>query len=215
MNKRLKVRNKLSISTILSLVLIALGIGITGWSFINIQEQTQSLSNVYQSYYQRPATVVEIPEIPSVVVSIPENQAVVYEEYPSQGDIFGNLWIPVLNQNIPIVEGTGNEELKKGAGHFIDSVLPGVKDNCVISGHRETVFKNLGLLKIGDQLIIETSTGIFTYEINHIRIVDKDDRTVIVPTALATLTLTTCYPFNYIGDAPDRYILIGELVTSR
>src|SRR5665648_167810 len=200
MNKRLKVRNKLSISTILSLVLIALGIGITGWSFINIQEQTQSLSNVYQSYYQRPATVVEIPEIPSVVVSIPENQAVVYEEYPAQGEIFGNLWIPALAQNIPIVEGTGNEELKKGAGHFIDSVLPGVKDNCVISGHRETVFKNLGLLKIGDQLIIETSTGIFTYEINHIRIVDKDDRTVIVPTALATLTLTTCYPFNYIGD---------------
>ena len=215
MNKRLKVRNELSISTILSLVLIALGIGITGWSFINIQEQTQSLSNVYQSYYQGTATVVEIPEIPSVVVSIPENQAVVYEEYPSQGDIFGNLWIPVLKQNIPIVEGTGNEELKKGAGHFIDSVLPGVKDNCVISGHRGTVFKNLGLLKIGDQLIIETSTGIFTYEINHIRIVDKDDRTVIVPTALATLTLTTCYPFNYIGDAPDRYILIGELVTSR
>src|SRR5665647_918304 len=215
MNKRLKVKNNISISTILSLVLISLGIGIVSWSLLNIKDQTQLLSNVYQSYYQGTATVVSIPEVPSVVVSIPENQAVVYEEYPSQGDIFGNLWIPVLKQNIPIVEGTGNEELKKGAGHFIDSVLPGVKDNCVISGHRETVFKNLGLLKIGDQLIIETSTGIFTYEINHIRIVDKDDRTVIVPTALATLTLTTCYPFNYIGAAPDRYILIGELVTSR
>ena len=148
-------------------------------------------------------------------MAISEKQEIVYAGYPSLNEVFGNLWIPVLEQNIPIVEGTGNEELKKGAGHFIGSVLPGIENNCVISGHRETVFKDLGLLEIGDQLIIETSAGIFTYEINCIRIVDKDDRTVIVPTDHATLTLTTCYPFSYIGNAPDRYILIGDLVTSK
>lgn len=205
MNTRTRLNRNISIGAILSLVLIALGMGITGWAFINIHEQAQPLLNVDISYDQEPTDITVIPE----------KQAVVYDEYPDPNDIFGNLTIPVLEQNIPIVEGTGNEELKKGAGHYIDSVLPGIEDNCVLSGHRETVFKDLERLEVGDQLIIETSAGVFTYEIDGIRIVDKDDRTVIVPTEHATLTLTTCYPFDYIGNAPNRYILTGELVTSK
>lgn len=202
MNGKPIVKNKISIIKHLSLVLIASGIGVTGWALINIQRQSVSLSNSYQSYYQSPTDIVIVPD----------KYAVVYDEYPMRGDIFGNLWIPVLEQNIAIVEGTGDEELKNGAGHFIDSVLPGVENNCVLSGHRETVFKNLGLLEIGDELIVETSAGIFIYKINQIRIVDKDDRRIIVPTDEATLTLTTCFPFNFVGSAPDRYILIADLM---
>ena len=59
---------------------------------------------------------------------------------------------------------------------------------------------------------VETSAGTFTYEIKRVRIVDKDDKTVIVPTDHAVLTVTTCYPFDYIGNAPDRYILVADLV---
>jgi len=72
----------------------------------------------------------------------------------------------------------------------------------------------LGKLKIGDQLIVQTSAGTYTYEIKGIRIVHKDDKTVIVPADHAILTVTTCYPFSYIGNAPDRYILIADLVIS-
>jgi sortase A len=132
--------------------------------------------------------------------------------YPAEGDNVGSLTIPALKQKLPIIEGTGAEELKKGVGHFIQSVLPGEQDNCVLSGHRDTVFSNLGKLNIGDQLIVQTSAGTFTYEIKRIRIVDKDDKTVIVPADHAVLTLTTCYPFQFIGSAPDRYILIADLV---
>jgi len=117
-----------------------------------------------------------------------------------------------LKQQLPIFQGTGFKELKKGVGYFIQSVLPGEADNCVLSGHRDTVFAKLGKLKIGDQLIAETSAGIFTYEIKLIRIVDKDDKTVIVPADHAVLTLTTCYPFRFIGNAPYRYILVSDLV---
>jgi len=107
------------------------------------------------------------------------------------------------------------EELEKGVGHVTQSVLPGEEDNCVVSGHRDTVFRQIGDLKIGDQLIVETSAGTFTYEVDGTRIVHKDDKTVIVPTDHAVLTMTTCYPFYFIGDAPDRYIISAALVKSK
>ena len=205
MNKGPKKNRTIPIRAILSPVLIALGIGAAGWGFIDIRAQALPLPDVAHRFDQEAARIT----------AVPENREIIYEEYPDQNQVFGTLWIPALEQSIPIVEGTKNEDLKKGAGHYIDSVLPGIEDNCVLSGHRETVFKDLGLLEIGDQLVIETSAGVFTYDISSIRIVDKDDRTVIVPTDHATLTLTTCYPFNYLGSAPDRYILTGDLVTSK
>ncbi len=115
---------------------------------------------------------------------------------------------------MPIFQGTGADELKKGAGHVSQSALPGEKDNCVISGHRETVFRGIGKLKTGDQLVVETSDGKFTYEVSDTRIVHKDDKTVIVPTEYALLTITTCYPFGYFSAAPDRYIVSAVLVKS-
>jgi len=95
--------------------------------------------------------------------------------------------IPALNKELPIIEGTGTAELKKGAGHFIQSTLPGENSNCVLSGHRDTVFVGLGKLKAGDRVIVQTSAGTFTYEIVSIRIVHKDDKTVIVPADHAVL----------------------------
>jgi sortase A len=101
--------------------------------------------------------------------------------------------------------------LKKGVGHFTQSVLPGEEDNCVLSGHRETVFRRIGRLKLGNQLIVQTSAGIFTYQVTGTRIVQANDKTVIVPTDHAVLTLTTCYPFYAPGYFPDRYIVSAAL----
>jgi LPXTG-site transpeptidase (sortase) family protein len=138
-----------------------------------------------------------------------------YPVYPVEGDNIGSLIIPALKQELPIIQGTGVKELKKGVGHFIQSVLPGENDNCVFSGHRETVFRKMGELKIGDQLIVQTSAGTFTYEVSGTRIVHADDKTVIVPTDHAVLTMTTCYPFNTPGYYPDRYIVSADLVISK
>jgi sortase A len=152
------------------------------------------------------------PDNPSDIVN-PDK--ILYPLYPAEGDNIGSLSIPALKQKLPIIQGTGADELKKGVGHFTQSVLPGEEDNCVLSGHRDTVFAELGKLVIGDQLIVQTSAGIFIYEIKRIRIVGKDDKTVIVPTDHAVLTLSTCYPFHYVGSAPDRYILTADLVISK
>jgi LPXTG-site transpeptidase (sortase) family protein len=130
---------------------------------------------------------------------------------PSNGDFLGTLSIPRLDRAIPIYEGTEESELKRGAGHYIKSVLPGFLDNSVISGHRDSYFSKFDKLKVGDSIITTTSYGTFTYTIKSFRIVLPDDRTVIVPTDVATLTLTTCYPFNFIGNAPKRFIVTAVL----
>ncbi len=134
-----------------------------------------------------------------------------YDKQPGAGDLFGELSIPKINAVYPIYEGTDENELDLGVGHYTDSVLPGENDNCVLSGHRNTVFKELGEVKEGDSLIVATSAGTFEYVVQKVRIVDKDDRTVIVPKPQATLTISTCYPFVYTGSAPQRYILVAYL----
>ncbi len=156
------------------------------------------------------AKLINVEIDPSI--DLPAPAKTLYAVYPTEGDAIGSLTIPAIKRKLPIFQGTSAEPLKKGVGHFSQSVLPGEKDNCVFSGHRETVFRQLGMLKIGDQLIVQTSAGTFTYEVKGTRIVDEDDRTVIVPTDHAVLTLTTCYPFDTPGYSPERYIVSADLL---
>ncbi|MES9684476.1 class D sortase [Bacillus sp. AFS001701] len=137
-----------------------------------------------------------------------------YKTYPKFGDEMGSLTIPRISATLPIFHGTDEDELAKGIGHYAKSVMPGERDNSVLAGHRDTVFRELGKVKVGDPLIVKTSAGTFTYKVHKIRIVDKDDRTVIIPKPRPTLTVSTCYPFNFIGHAPQRYILVASLVKS-
>ena len=212
-------------ATILSLGSIIIGIACICWALINIGAQSVFSADTYASPSSSPATFgmkqVRLtgddtaptePDYPSDIINPDKN---LYPIYPVEGDNIGSLSIPALKQKLPIFQGTGPDELKKGVGHFAQSVLPGEEDNCVLSGHRDTVFAKLGKLKIGDQLIVQTSAGKYTYEIKNIRIVDKDDKTVIVPADHAILTLSTCYPFHFVGNAPNRYILTADLLISK
>ncbi|MFJ8070369.1 class D sortase [Peribacillus sp. NPDC096447] len=154
----------------------------------------------------------KLPE-PKAKANIPDGLEL-YEERPETGDLMGELYIPKIEATLPIYHGTDEDELEKGVGHFAGSVLPGEKDNSVLSGHRDTIFRDLGEVGEGDLLIAKTEAGSFTYKVRKVRIVDADDRTVIVPKPKATLTVTTCYPFSYIGSAPERYVLVADLLKS-
>lgn len=224
MNKAKLPRDRFPIANMLFLGSLVLGIGCIIWALINIGAQSTHFANAYRTPSSSLVTfdekVVGLAE-EDVAVTEPDHSddildpvIVLYPEYPAEGDNIGSLSIPVLKQELPIIQGTGADELKKGVGHFTQSVLPGEEGNCVLSGHRDTVFAKLGKLITGDQLIVQTTAGIYTYEIKDIRIVDKDDKTVIVPADHAILTLTTCYPFIFVGSAPERYILIADLVTN-
>lgn len=127
---------------------------------------------------------------------------------PSQGEVAGVLAIPALDAELPIIEGTNEDELEKGVGHFKASAYPSQNDQIVLSGHRDTVFRRMGDLTIGDQLIIKMPYGEFTYVIKESQIVDAYDTSIIKSTApQEVLIVSTCYPFSYIGDAPYRYVL--------
>jgi sortase A len=146
--------------------------------------------------------------------SMDHNPTVIFsqEERPKKGEHFADLYIPRLKTMIPVIEGTGEEELAKGVGHYSGSVLPGEPDNAVLSGHRDTVFRHMGEMKKGDELHVLTKKGTFVYVIDKMWVTDPEDRTVIVPKEEPILTLTTCYPFSYIGPAPKRYIIEAKLV---
>jgi sortase A len=161
------------------------------------------------------AATVEATHTPAPVSAptTPAPEPVLYPVRPKQGDKIGSLAIPALDRTLPLLEGTTDKVLVRGVGHYAGTALPGEADNCVVSGHRDTVFRRLNTLKIGDKLIVKTSAGTFTYKVSRKRIVHADDKTVIVATDHAVLTMTTCYPFNYIGAAPDRYIVSADLVT--
>jgi sortase A len=128
------------------------------------------------------------------------------------GEIIGEIYFPVLKKRIAILEGTQRPQLKKGAGHYTGSAIIGASGNSVLAGHRDTVFRGLGKLKAHDLIEVETVDGKFIYAVTGSRIVDAGERGAITDSSTATLTLITCYPFGYIGSAPERYLLFASLV---
>lgn len=212
--RHLRPRGNLTVVGTLFLGFLALGIALICWALTGIGSQSVSSADTSRGLSSSPTTAAVKPMVGQAASDQPsDTPEPLYARRPAQGDQIGSLLIPVLAQELPIIEGTRTEDLKRGVGHYTRSVLPGEKDNCVLSGHRDTIFRRLGKVKEGDLLVAQTSAGTFTYEVKRIRIVEKDDRTVIVPTDNAVLTVTTCYPFNYVGSAPKRYILSADLVT--
>ncbi|WP_164219215.1 class D sortase [Virgibacillus sp. YIM 98842] len=129
---------------------------------------------------------------------------IVYEN----GETIGLLYIPKLDREIPIVEGTDEEELAQGVGHYHDTGLPGQNRQILLSGHRDTVFRDFGELEHGDKFHVKMEYGTYIYEIRDHEIVEADNTTVIDPSRKDEyLTVSTCYPFSMVGSAPDRYVL--------
>lgn len=188
------MKRKHSIMLAVSTLLIVSGVGTAGFAGFEIANQNEGAQ-----YLPRITPNQELQTVPGL-------------KQPKVGDVIGSLSIPRIKSFLAIIEGTGNKELKRGVGHYVGSVIPGVSDNSVLAGHRDSVFRRLGEVKIGDLITVKNDYGTFVYEVHKIRIVKANDRTVIVPTKDAVLTLSTCYPFRYIGNAPKRYVVQASLV---
>lgn len=131
-----------------------------------------------------------------------------YQYNFKEGETIGMLYIPRLDRELPIVEGTDPDQLKEGVGHYSDTGYPGQNRQILLSGHRDTVFRNFGELEHGDEFHVQLENGTFIYEFRDYEIVSADDTTVIdLERKDEFLTISTCYPFYFIGDAPDRYVI--------
>ena len=133
---------------------------------------------------------------------------------PAAEAVIGLLQIPTLDETYPIIEGTEEQMLARGVGHYPTTALPGDNEQILLSGHRGTVFQRLGELQPGDRFIIEMGYGRYEYAMHRATIVAADDTTIIAPQGEEVLTLSTCYPFGYIGSAPDRYIIYAHPIAA-
>jgi sortase A len=127
-------------------------------------------------------------------------------------NVVGVLEIPRLGVSEVVAFGDEEETLDVAIGHLPDTPLPWVGGNSVVAAHRDTHFRELRNIKSGDLIRMKTRKGVFEYHVKDRLIVDPDDVWVMAPTKTRRLTLVTCYPFNYIGSAPHRFIVQADAV---
>ncbi len=130
---------------------------------------------------------------------------------PQLGDPVARLTIPRLAADLYVVEGDGTRQLRRGPGHVRGTAMPGANGNCIIAGHRDTHFRVLKDIRRGDEVVLQTRNGEYTYRVVTTQIVTPRDTQSLRPTSDAELHLVTCYPFYYLGSAPKRFIVDAEL----
>ena len=112
-----------------------------------------------------------------------------------------------------VAEGDDDKTLKNAVGHLPDTPLPWHRrGNVALAAHRDGLFRPLEKIRIEDDVRIVTARGEYHYRVKKTHIVDPDDVWVIAPTDTPTITLITCYPFSFVGNAPRRFIVQAELV---
>jgi sortase A len=112
-----------------------------------------------------------------------------------------------LGLEVPVFVGTDRVTLNRGAGIVDGTALPGENGNVVISAHRDSYFRSLKDIEVGDAIVLRTLDGPEHFQVADISITDPLDVSVLDATDSSTLTLITCYPFYYVGFAPERYIV--------
>ena len=125
------------------------------------------------------------------------------------------LRIPKLRLEVAVLPGTDDATLDRGLGHIDDTALPGADGNTGIAGHRDGFFRGLKDIRPGDAIEIDTLDRTNIYRVERTWIVDPTDVSVLDPTASPSLTLVTCYPFYYVGSAPQRFIVRAVFDSSR
>jgi LPXTG-site transpeptidase (sortase) family protein len=159
------------------------------------------------------AAAVTPPENPGIEHPVP-TEVPKAPPYP-YGQPIARLRIPKASVDDVVFGGDDDATLAKGPGHVPGTALPGEgagRNNCVITGHRDKNFRHLGVLREGDRIELESPSETTSYRVVSREIVNPDAIRVLQPTEEPRLTLITCYPFNYIGHAPHRLVVVAEPV---
>ncbi len=128
------------------------------------------------------------------------------------GAVIGRIEIPRVGLSAMIADGCEPETLRRAVGHVPATARPGESGNVCLAAHRDSYFRRLRELGEGDAVRLTTPGGFFDYEVISTSVVDPDRRDVLRPTREPTLTLITCYPFHYVGPAPDRFVVRARAV---
>jgi LPXTG-site transpeptidase (sortase) family protein len=125
--------------------------------------------------------------------------------------LIGRLEIPRLGLSAMVREGVEPSTLRKAVGHVPGTALPGQRGNFVVAGHRDSFFRRLRLIQNNDEIRIRTRIRAFTYHVTALSVVDPNDTQSLQFTLKSVCTLVTCFPFDYTGPAPRRFIVRAEI----
>ncbi len=131
---------------------------------------------------------------------------------PANGSVIGQLQVPRLELSVMVVEGVSDGDLKLAAGHIPGTALPGQPGNVGIAAHRDTFFRPLRNIRRNDAILLSTLQGAYSYRVVSTAVVRPEDTQVLNPIGHDRLTLVTCYPFNYVGSAPKRFIVWADRI---
>ena len=169
-------------------------------------------SRLYQELENREldAILASAPAPPAGAASSP----VRVRARPAAGSAIGRIEIPRLGVSVVIRAGSDARTLRLAVGHIPGTAFPGDIGNIGLAGHRDTFFRRLRDIRADDEIRIVTADGTFAFRVSDTSVVAPQDTWVLDATKAATLTLVTCYPFTYVGSAPQRFIVRATEVRS-
>ena len=150
-----------------------------------------------------PSVVLPAPALP------PPSSAVV-----KAGTPLAELSIPRIGLSVVVLQGSDTDTLRAGPGHIETTPLPGESGNVAIAGHRDSFFRPLRNVQVGDDILLDTPTARVHYRVSSYSVVNSSEVSVLRPTTDNMLTLVTCFPFQFIGSAPDRFIVRANFVAN-
>jgi sortase A len=180
--------------------LIATGVGLLSWGAMVIVEAKHEQEKLRTALNRTLAAPVQAPTPASPL---------------KRGALIGSLKIPRLKLSAMVVEGDDDKTLKRGVGHLPDTPLPWEKGNAAFAGHRDTFLRAMRDISAGDEIRLTTPHGDFSYRVREIAIVMPDNISGLSRTDDSTLTLITCYPFSYVGNAPKRFVVRAARVSTQ
>ncbi len=140
-------------------------------------------------------------------VSAPAELPTVEAAPIAEGGVIGEIEVPRLGLKAIVVQGDSEKLLRRAVGHLPGTALPGEAGNVALAGHRDSLFRPLRNVRPGDTITLRTPEREFQYEVEWTAVVPPTAVRVIQPTTEPALTLVTCFPFYYVGAAPDRFIV--------
>ena len=180
-----------------SSVLLLLGLTAIGYAAYVLE-----YARVFQAASSRNFEAAAAPVAPPVAAPLPD------------GSTIGRLEIARLGLRVVVLQGDSAQVLRRAVGHLPATRLPGEDGNVALAGHRDTFFRPLRGVQRGDLITFETPSAAFHYEVEWTRTVSPADVDVLRSSDARELTLITCFPFYYVGSAPNRFVVrareIGE-----
>src|SRR5688500_6284297 len=182
-------------------LLLVVGIALLGYyGYVSAE------SALYQAYEMRELEAI-LARVPDAPAAVPPGTPAPRRTILDRGSAVGRLDIPRLGVSAVVRTGTDARTLRLAVGHIPGTALPGEGGNVGLAAHRDTFFRRLRDIKADDEIIVTTPDGRFRYSVEGTKVVNPTDVWVLDATAKPALTLVTCYPFSYVGSAPQRFIV--------